>query len=135
VDPNRRIKGVKVLVAPRMARRGDGSWPPLPGTRPVDLKVDGSVATGEVKVALGEVKVALGQSGAAARSVLIQTVHIDSTGKLLHSRPRRYFLVNQDGKIVGRGKIEELRRKLAWRSLRRLGPLLEDDDPQTDDEC
>jgi hypothetical protein len=78
VDPNGRIKAVKVLVAPaqgaaRLARRGDGSWPPMPGARPVDLKLDRSVATGEVKVALGK-------TGADARRVLIQTAHLDSTG-------------------------------------------------------
>jgi S1-C subfamily serine protease/regulation of enolase protein 1 (concanavalin A-like superfamily) len=133
VDPNGRIKGVKVLVAPahgtaRLARRGDGSWPPMPGASPVDLKLDHSVATGEVKVALGK-------TGADARRVLIQTAHLDSTGKLLHSRPRPYDLGDQDGKIVGRRKIEELRRKLARQSLRRLGPLVEDDDPKTADEC
>jgi S1-C subfamily serine protease len=133
VDPNGRIKAVKVLVAPaqgaaRLVRRGDGSWPPIPGASPVDLKMDRSVATGEVKVALGK-------AGAEARRVLIQTAHLDSTGKLRHSRPRPYNLGNEDGKIVGGRKIEELRRKLARQSLRRLGPLVEDDDPKTADEC
>ena len=44
VDPNGRIKAVKVLVvpaqnAPRLARRGDGSWPPMPDTSPVRPQV------------------------------------------------------------------------------------------------
>ncbi len=44
VDPNGRIKAVKVLVAPaqnapRLARRGDGSWPPMPDTSPVQPQV------------------------------------------------------------------------------------------------
>ena len=133
VDPNGRIKAIKVLVVPaqgaaRLTRRGDGSWPPLPGASPVDLKLDRAVATGEVKVALGK-------TGTDARRVLIQTAHLDGSGQLRYSRPRPYDLGNDDGKLVAGRKIEELRRKLARRSLRRLGPLVEDDDPKTADEC
>ncbi len=133
VDPNGRIKAIKVLVAPaqgaaRLTRRGDGSWPPLPGASPVDLKLERAVATGEVKVALGK-------TGTDARRVLIQTAHLDGSGQLRYSRPRPYDLGNDDGKLVAGRKIEELKRKLARRSLRRLGPLVEDDDPKTADEC
>jgi S1-C subfamily serine protease/regulation of enolase protein 1 (concanavalin A-like superfamily) len=131
VDPNGRIKAVKVLVAPaqgatRLSHLGDGSWPALPGASPHDLKLDRSMATGEVKVALG-------RSGPDARRVLIQTAHLDSSGKLLYSRPRPYDL--QDGRIIAGRKIEELKRKLARRSLAKLGSLMEDDDPRTPDEC
>jgi S1-C subfamily serine protease/regulation of enolase protein 1 (concanavalin A-like superfamily) len=133
VDPNNRIKAVKVLVAPArgaaaLTRLSDGSWPALPGASPVELKLDRTLATGEVKVALGK-------NGPDTRRVLIQTAHIDRSGKLLHSRPRPYDLPEQDGRIVPGRKIEELKRKLARRSLAKLGALVEDDDPRTADEC
>jgi S1-C subfamily serine protease/regulation of enolase protein 1 (concanavalin A-like superfamily) len=132
VDPHGRIKAVKVLVAPAqgaapLRRLGDGTWPAMPGAIPVELKLDRYVATGDVKVALAK-------AGADQRRVLIQTAHADRSGKLFYSRPRPYP-IDQDGRIVAGRKIEELKRKLARRSLAKLGPLVEDDDPKTADEC
>jgi S1-C subfamily serine protease/regulation of enolase protein 1 (concanavalin A-like superfamily) len=132
VDPHGRIKSVKVLVAPAqgaqpLRRLGDGSWPALPGAVPVELKLDRYVATGDVKVALTKANLDKGR-------VLIQTAHADNSGKLFYSRPRPYP-IDQDGRIVANRKIEELKRKLARRSQAKLGPLLEDDDPRTADEC
>ena len=66
--------------------------------------------------------------------MLIQTAHVDRSGKLTYSRPRPYP-VDNDGKYVAGRKIEEMARKLARRSLERLGPIMEDDDPKTPDEC
>jgi S1-C subfamily serine protease/regulation of enolase protein 1 (concanavalin A-like superfamily) len=132
VDPHGRIKSVKVLVAPAegaspLRRLGDGRWPALPGAIPVELKLDRYVATGDVKVTLKK-------ASAENRRVLIQTAYADSSGRLSYSRPRPYP-IDQDGRIVPNRKIEELKRKLARRSLAKLGPLVEDDDPKTADEC
>jgi S1-C subfamily serine protease/regulation of enolase protein 1 (concanavalin A-like superfamily) len=132
VDPHGRIKAVKVLVAPAQGimsfrRMSDGTWPALPGAIPVDLRVDRYVATGDVQVALTKAHL-------DNRRVLVQTAHADRSGKLFYSRPRPYP-IDQDGRIVASRKIEELKRKLARRSLSKLGSLVEDDDPKTTDEC
>jgi len=132
VDPHGRIRAVKVLVAPAqgaapLRRLADGTWPALPGAVPVELKLDGYVATGDVKVALSKANL-------DNKRVLIQTAHADASGRLSYSRPRPYP-IDQDGRIVASRKIEELKRKLARRSLTKLGPLVEDDDPKTADEC
>jgi regulation of enolase protein 1 (concanavalin A-like superfamily) len=79
------------------------------------------------------VKLSQGKPASGPGKVLVQTAHVDRSGKLIYSRPRPYPL--QDGKIVAGRKIEEMARKLARRSLARLGPLVEDDNPKTPDEC
>jgi S1-C subfamily serine protease len=133
VDPNGRIKRVKVLVAPAhgaaaLAPTADGSWPALPGAVPVDLSVDKAVAKGQVQVALG-------QTGPDARRVLIQTSHVDEAGKTILSAPRSWVLPETDGPISDGGKIEELRNRLQRKSIAKLGPLVEDGDPKTENEC
>ncbi len=132
IDPHGRIKAVKVLVAPAhgaapLRRLGDGSWPAMPGASLADLKLDRYVATGDVKVAVAK-------AGPDNRRVLVQTAHADSSGRLFYSRPRPYPIA-ENGRMVASGKIEALKRKLARRSLAKLGPLVEDDDPKTADEC
>jgi hypothetical protein len=131
VDPSGRIKAVKVLVAPPQGvtppqRLGDGSWAKLSGASPMDLKLDKSVAAGEFQVALPK-------ADPNNQHVLLQTAYADSSGKLSYSRPRLY--PREDGRFLASRKIEELKRKLARRSLAKLGPLVEDDNPRTADEC
>jgi hypothetical protein len=90
LDPDGRVQAVKVLVAraegvSALARLSDGSWPALPGASAVELKLDRFLATGDVKLSQGK-------PGAGPRKVLIQTAHLDRSGKLLYSRPRPYPL-------------------------------------------
>jgi S1-C subfamily serine protease len=131
VDPSGRIRAVKVLVAPAQGiapaqRLGDGSWAKLSGASPMDLKLDKSVATGDFSVSLPK-------ADPNNQHVLVQTAYADSSGKLSYSRPRLY--PREDGRFLASKKIEELKRKLARRSLAKLGPLVEDNDPRTADEC
>ncbi len=131
VNPDGPVLSVKVLVAPAegfspLSRLGDGSWPALPGASATELKLDRMVAAGDVK---------LPQSKAVdgPRKVLIQTAHVDRSGTLRYSRPRPQEVV--DGRFGSSRRLEELSRKLARRSLARLGPLVEGDNPKTPDEC
>jgi S1-C subfamily serine protease len=133
VDPNGRIKGVKLLVAPaqfaaNLTPGADGRWPSLPGAVPVDLSVDKFVAKGQIHVSLS-------QTGPEARRVLIQTSHVDVEGKIVHSAPRSWVLPDRDGRISDGGRLEELRNRLQRKSLGKLGPLVEDADPKTANDC
>jgi len=87
------------------------------------------------KVARGQVHVSLGHAGPEPRRVLIQTSHVDVEGKIVFSPPRAWVLPERDGRISDGGKLEELRRRLQRKSLAKLGPLVEEADPKTTDEC
>ena len=133
VDPNRRIMAVKLLVAAGQAAGTlspgvDGHWPPLPGAVPINLTMDKAVARGQVQVSLN-------QTGPDARRIVIQTSHVDATGKTVHSPPRSWLLPERDGHISDGGKLEELRRRLQRKSLAKLGPLVEDPDTKKAKEC
>ena len=133
VDPNAQIMGVKLLVAPAqdaagLTARADSTWPPLPGAVPVELKVDKSVATGQVRVALKK-------AGPDARRILIQSMHVDGAGKSSYSPPRLWVLPERDGRISDGGKLEELRRRFQRKSLSMLGPLVADADPNKPNRC
>jgi S1-C subfamily serine protease len=133
VDPNACIRGVKLRIAPaqtaaQLGPAADGSWPPLPNAAPVDLRLDKFVAKGQAHVSLG-------QAGPDARRVVIQTSHVDHSGKTIHSAPRSWVLPETDGPISDGGKLEELRKRLQRKSLAKLGPLVEDADPKTANDC
>jgi S1-C subfamily serine protease/regulation of enolase protein 1 (concanavalin A-like superfamily) len=135
LDPDQHIKGVKILVAPLegtppIARQQDGSWPPLPKAETADMQVYRGVARGTVKVSFSPQA-----QGANARKILIQTAHTDASGKTVYSVPKAVDLPAKDGRMVAEGRFDELKRKLARKSLAKLGPLVEDDDPKTADEC
>ena len=92
VDPKGMVQGVVVHVAPAssagtIAPNSDGSWPPLPNTKAVELQKDPKLA-----MASGRVQVTLTGDGAAARKVLIQTAHRDRRGLLVYTKPREYEL-------------------------------------------
>jgi S1-C subfamily serine protease/regulation of enolase protein 1 (concanavalin A-like superfamily) len=134
IDPEQHIKGVKILVAPAeglapIARQPDGSWPPLPGAEAADLAIYRSQARGRVKVALRQT------TGPGDRKIVFQTAFVDASGKTVYSTPKEMTLPSQDGRLVAEGKFEALKRRLARKSLTRLGKLVEDDDAKTPDEC
>ena len=107
--------------AATLARRPDGSWPALPGAAPVTLSLAWPTATGQVRVALP------GASPEAQR-LLVQTALTDASGKTVYSGPRLF-----DPSQASPARLAELKRTLARRSMERLGPLAEDDDPKTPD--
>jgi hypothetical protein len=130
VDPNGRIRSVKLMVAPAngavsVTPQSDGSWAALAGAVSVDLSVDKSEAKGQVHVSLG-------QTGPDARRVLIQTSHLDAAGKTIYSPPRSWLLPTKDGLISDGGRLEELRNRLQRNSLAKLGPLVEGADPKSE---
>jgi S1-C subfamily serine protease len=132
VDPNGRIRAVAVHVLPARGTSlpkplADGTWPPLSGTSPVALKLDRTVATGELQIKLGA-------AAPEARRVLIQTSYTDTWGKTVHSSPKLVD-VPEGGWVMGDGKIAELGQRLSRRSLTKLGPLVEDSDRKTACEC
>ncbi len=132
VDPNRRIKSVKVLIAPAQGRTSaplaDGSWPAIEGAASADLSVENGMAKGQIHVSLG-------QNGPDARKVLIQTSHVDQGGKTILSPPRSWLLPVQKGPISDGGRIEELRNRLEGKSLAKLGPLVEKAGSKEENEC
>ena len=138
VDPNGRVASVSVQVVPAdkaaaFSPRADGSWPSLPNAIPVQMALDRSIST-----ASGLVQVSLPtETGKAPRPcrVLIQTALRDSAGKTVYSPPRAVELPEKPGRILAGGKLDRYRKKLARKSLSRLGPLVEDEDPNTADAC
>ena len=115
VDPNGQIKGVKMRMAPahavgQLTPRDDGSWAPLPGAVDVDLNVDKFVAKGQLQVSLGQA------AGPDARRVVIQTSHVDNSGKTIHSPPRSWVLPIVDGPISDGGTLEVLKRAYGARA-------------------
>ena len=133
VDPNRRIKSVKVLIAPAQGRTAvlplaDGSWPALEGAKAADLSLENSMAKGQIQVALG-------QNGPHARKVLIQTSHVDLAGKTILSPPRSLTVPVEKGPFSDGLRIEELRHQLEGKSLAKLGPLVEKAESKEENEC
>jgi S1-C subfamily serine protease len=126
VDPKGLVQGVVVHVAAASSARtiapnSDGSWPPLPNTKPVELMKDdkaGSVS--------GRVQVNLPGEGAQSRKVLIQTAHRDRSGKLVYSKPKEYELPEKGS--FGRGsRLQKLVKVAQRRSANLLGPLIDPD--------
>jgi len=126
VDPKGMVQGVVVHVAPAssagtIAPNSDGSWPPLPNTKAVELQRDAK--TGLVS---GRVQVTLSGEGAAARKVLIQTAHRDRRGTLVYSRPREYDLPEK-GSFGHTGRLQKMMKMAQRRSVNMLGPLIDPD--------
>jgi hypothetical protein len=67
--------------------------------------------------------------------VLIQTSHVDQTGKTIHSPPRSWVLPDRDGPCSDGGRLEELRSRLQRKSLAKLGPLVEKADSKEENDC
>jgi len=126
VDPKGMVQGVVVHVAPAssagtLAPNSDGSWPPLPNTKAVELQRD--VKTG---LASGRVQVPLSGEGAGARKVLIQTAHRDRRGTLVYSKPREYDLPEK-GSFGHTGRLQKMMKMAQRRSVNMLGPLIDPD--------
>jgi S1-C subfamily serine protease/regulation of enolase protein 1 (concanavalin A-like superfamily) len=128
VDPKRQVKSVMVHVAPASAGsitpNSDGTWPPLPNTKEVELKHDPQTAS-----ASGQVQVALSGQGAGARKVLIQTGHRDAHGQLVLSKPKEFDLPEKPGRIRPPGTLERIVKAARHRSAALLGSLI---DPEKD---
>ena len=125
VDPKGLVKEVLVHVAPAagatIAPNSDGSWPPLPNTKGVELTRDPKFA-----VASGRVQVALSGQGADARKVLIQTAHRDARGTLVYSKPKEVDLPEK-GTFGHGAKLQRAMKAVQRKSLALLGPLLDPD--------
>jgi S1-C subfamily serine protease len=125
VDPRGLVKSVMVHIAPASAGtispNSDGSWPPLPNTKGVELQRDP-----KTPFATGRVKVALSGQGADARKVLIQTAHRDTRGQLVYSKPREVELPEK-GPFGRGGNLQRAMKAVQHKSLAMLGPLLDPD--------
>jgi S1-C subfamily serine protease len=128
VDPKGAIRDVMVHVAPASAGtispNSDGTYPPLPNTKAVELKRDP-----KAPLASGKVDVALSGEGAAARKILIQTAHRDPRGLLVYSKPRPIELPDRPGRIAISNEMMKLLKTIQRKSLTMLPPLI---DPEKD---
>ena len=119
------MQGVVVHIAPASAGsispNSDGSWPPLPNTKPVELKKDA-----KTPFATGRVQVSLSGQGDDARKVLIQTAHRDNRGQLVYLKPREVELPEK-GAFGRAGKLLKAMKAVQCKSLGLLGPLLDPD--------
>jgi S1-C subfamily serine protease len=126
VDPKGQVQGVSVRIAPaasagKIDPNGDGTWPPLPNAKDVQLQKDPKLA-----LATGRVQVALSGDGAAARKVLIQAAHKDRKGTLVYAKPREYELPEK-GSFGHRGRLARMIKAAQHRSVSMLGPLMDPD--------
>jgi len=126
VDPKGMVQGVVVHVAAAssagtIAPNRDGSWPPLPNTKAVELKRDGKTTS-----VSGRVQVKLTGEGAASRKVLIQTAHRDRRGQLVYSKPKEYELPEK-GSFGHAGRLQKMMKMAQRKSVNLLGPLIDPD--------
>ena len=125
VDPRGLVQSVLIHVAPASAGtvspNRDGSWPPLPNTKGVELKRDP-----KTQYATGRVMVTLSGQGTDARKVLIQTAHRDSRGQLVYSKPKEVELPEK-GAFGKGGRLQQAMRAVQRKSLALLGPLIDPD--------
>jgi S1-C subfamily serine protease len=128
VDPKGIVRGVLVHVAPASAGtigpRGDGTYPPLPNTKGVELVRDPKTA-----MASGEVEVALTGKDAAGRKVLVQTAHRDARGQLVYAKPREVELPEKPGPVMRSTELIRKLRAVQRKSFSMIGPLV---DPEKD---
>ena len=128
VDPKSGVQGVLIHAvaagAGTISPNGDGSWPPLPNSKPVELQRDPKFA-----MASGIVQVALSGQGAAARKILIQSAHRDKAGKLIYSKPKEIELPEKPGHIMVSSEVLRILRSIERKSLTMLGALV---DPEKD---
>jgi S1-C subfamily serine protease len=128
VDPKGLVKNVVVHAAPASAGtispNADGSYPPLPNTKGVELRRDpkGPMASGQVQVTLS------GQ-GAAARKILVQTAHRDLRGNMVYSKPKEIDLPEKPGRIAMSNENLKILRTFQRKSFSMLPPLV---DPEKD---
>ena len=129
VDPKLQVAGVEVRAAAlssvaKLSPNGDGSWPALPNTQPVQLERNPRQPS-----ATGHIQVALAGTGAAGRKVLIQTGHRDMRGRLIYARPKEVFLPENPGPIRDSGSMRRIAGQVLAKSLALLGALV---DPSKD---
>jgi S1-C subfamily serine protease len=126
VDPKHMVQGVVVHVAPAssattLAPNSDGSWPPLPNTKAVELQMDE-----KTRSVSGRVQVPLAGEGAAGRKVLIQTAHRDQRGQLVYAKPKEYDLPEK-GSFGHAGRLQKMMKSAQRKSLNLLGALIDPD--------
>jgi S1-C subfamily serine protease len=126
VDPKGTVQGVVVHVAAASAGsvspNGDGTWPPLPNTKGVELQRDPNAPN---PTAAGQVQVALSGQGAAARKILVQTAHRDTRGTLVYAKPREIELPEKPGRVTVSSEVLRILRVLQKKSMPMLGPLID----------
>ncbi|MGC8644229.1 MAG: hypothetical protein ACP5XB_30585, partial [Isosphaeraceae bacterium] len=127
VNPKGTVKGVVVYAAPLAAGAGlkprsDGSWPALPNSSPVDLKVDPASS-----IASGRIAVSLSGQGPESRKILLQTAYRDFRDQLVYGKPREVDLPPKAGRILPPGALQRLVNVLKRRSLTKLGALSDPD--------
>jgi S1-C subfamily serine protease len=125
VDPRGQVGGVEVRAAQASAvgtfnPDSAGVWPPLPGSRPVELQRDA-----RTQMATGRVQVALSGQSASARKILIQAASRDLRGRLVYAKPQEVLVPNQPGRIMATGTLERLIKSVRTKSLSLLGPLVD----------
>ncbi len=128
VDPKGAVQSVLVHVAPASAGtispNSDGTCPPLPNTKGVELQRDPKVG-----LASGKVQVALSGEGAAARKILIQTAHRDTRGQLVYAKPKEIELPERPGRVAISNEMMKILKTIQRKSLSMLPPLT---DPEKD---
>jgi S1-C subfamily serine protease len=126
VDPKNTVQSVVVHVAAASAGsvspNGDGSWPPLPNTKGVELQRDPKAPN---PTAAGQIQVALSGQGAAARKILVQTAHRDTKGQLVYAKPREIDLPEKPGRVTVSSELLRILRVMQRKSLPMLGPLID----------
>jgi tRNA A-37 threonylcarbamoyl transferase component Bud32 len=127
VDPKGLINAVMVHISPvssgTIVPYSDGSWPPLPDSKGVELRYDRHRAS-----ASGSVPVALSDRGGSARQVLVQTAHRYESGQVLYSKPKAYDLPEKAGTVYAADAPLDVILKAARReSLALLQPLIDPD--------
>jgi regulation of enolase protein 1 (concanavalin A-like superfamily) len=129
VDPmGTGVRDVVILAvaasAGTISPNGDGSWPPLPNSKPVELKRNPNAPS-----ASGRVKVALSGEGAAARKILIQAAKKDVFSTLVYFRPKEFDLPEKPGRIRPAGILERIVRNARRESFEMLRTFV---DPSND---
>jgi len=126
VDPKGTVQRVMVHVAPASAGaispNGDGTWPPLPNTKGIELQRDPKAPN---PTASGQVQVALSGQGAVARKILVQTAHRDTRGQLVYSKPREIELPERPGRVTVSSEMQRMLRIVQRKSLPMLGTLID----------
>lgn len=129
VDPKLQVSAVEVRAVPlakvgKLSPNSDGSWPPLPGSTPVELQKsvrDPSAA--------GRIEVAITGAGQEGRKVWVQAAHRDMRGRIVYSRPKEVYLPDHPGPIRENGSLRKILKQVMAKSISQLGSLI---DPSTD---
>lgn len=100
VDPLGRLKkaGLHIVRADALPSplkpNTDGTWPPLPGARKVDLKIDKQTASAQFKAPFEEPK---------GRHILVQASYQNAQGRTVFTNPEPYEIPKEPGTVASLG--------------------------------